>query len=372
MSNMALNDIYQNFSSAAYRSTTDENDGITPSLSVFSVYPDDDSSANQLLGDGHVNTTGYDVMEGLDEGIPFSISFYVRCVLACITLAGNIFNIAIITKYVKHVTPTHIALAFQATANILAGGLPFIQLALTGDKPKSMCGFTLFVMILTYYMNSFSIMLIAAERCILLVSWKWYKQFWTNKKQACLCACACFWCVFVGAVTTLHVDSEIRLKSCFFTQLTGNKLLVYMLTILSYLLASLILIFCYLRILYFLWKHRMTMNSSTSQRQREKKTTRLVAVILTVYIIGTLPVINYRALQEAKSQNWNRGLVIAFRIIWHVSTLLNTFIYVFKAPEFHQVYEKVFCCKMFRRKKVEPPDIQLRAVSVPVGLEPRR
>ena len=266
-------------------STAYNTDNYSTTLSVSSVYPDVESPANQLLVDGHVNSTGYPLATDeevlIEQAAVAIIILCLRCAAGSVIVAGNTFNIAIIVKYVRSVNPTHVAIVFLSIGNMLIGGIPFVDVVILAAKIKSKCQIIVFVKELAYSVNVFSIVVIATERCFLIASWKWYKRVWTNEKQVCLCACVMFWSLLVVAVSAFNIESNMRQGSCFVTRTKGNQFVIYVVTILTYIMASAVIVISYFRIIHFLWKHRnsvASLNLSTNQKVGQRKTTSVVGV----------------------------------------------------------------------------------------------
>ena len=60
------------------------------------------------------------------------------------------------------------------------------------------------------------------------------------------------------------------------------------------------------------------------------------------------------------------------RLIWYTTTLIDTFIYAWKVPEFQKGYRKILCClRRVSTIQVAPrSNVQSRGIDLP--LEPRR
>ena len=156
-----------------------------------------------------------------------------------------------------------------------------------------------------------------------------------------------------------------------------DKIVVYALCISTYSLLTCALAFCYFRICVFLWKHRKALVSnqnSSSQKnfQKEKKTTVIIAIILTVYLTGTLPLFIYFLMAGNNPKLVSLEVYEFLRCLWCVTSLVHIPIYAWKVPEFQKGYRKILCClRKVRTIQVAPrSNVQPCVMNFP--LEPRR
>ena len=156
-----------------------------------------------------------------------------------------------------------------------------------------------------------------------------------------------------------------------------EKTVVYALSISTYALITCALAFCYLRMCIFLYRHRRALvsnqNSSNQKNfQKEKKTTALIAIILTVYLTGTLPPFIYVLITGNNPKFLNLELWEFLRFLWYATSLVDVPIYVWKVPEFQEGYRKILCCpRKVRTIQVVPWSCEHPCV-VNLPLEPRR
>ena len=155
------------------------------------------------------------------------------------------------------------------------------------------------------------------------------------------------------------------------------KTIVYVLVVPPYTLATCTIAYCYLKIYFFIWKQRKTLvssqnNSNQQNFQKEKKTTVLIAIILTVYLAGTLPNLVYSMLAIKNPKIIKPVLLAIFRLLLYVTTLIDTIIYAWKVPEFQKGFHKILCClRKSRIIHVAPlPNVEPPGNNLP--LEPRR
>ena len=327
-------------------------------------------------------TTGYH--QATDEITSSEISSLVftllvtRSILSPFILTCNGLTLIVVMKYIKKITPTHVVIAFHAFAGLLVGVIPLSHLAayLAGISARSKYIFRIMVwgIRVARYLNVSAIMLIAVERFFLLTSWKMYRKYLTVKRQVVLCAVFGIYCFLLGTIFNLLVDFE--LKNGTFVPVYEEKAAVWALLVPSSVIPSCILMYCYLKIVVFLWKQRKTLAITQnclnqSNFQKEKKTTVLIAIVVTVYLVGTLPVFLYVMIITENPKTMNAELLEFMRLIWCVTALVDFFLYAWKVPSFQKGYWKILCLGKSRVIQVAPwSSVQPFRSSLP--LEPRR
>ena len=185
------------------------------------------------------------------------------------------------------------------------------------------------------------------------------------------------WILSLFILTCNGLTIIVVMKYISYKEILEKRSILYALFLPIYAFKTCILGFCYLKIYLFLWKKRKTLassqNSSNQQNfQKEKKTTVIIAIILTVYIVGTLPNYSYAIMIQKDPKLLNVEMWEFLKLVWYFTTLIDTFIYAWKVPEFQVGYRKILCC--LRRSwtiQVAPqPNVQHHRMNIP--LEPRR
>ena len=219
-----------------------------------------------------------------------------------------------------------------------------------------------------------AMLLIALERH-LVISRQFHRKHLTVRRQVGLSMAFFVYFLLLVTITTLLSDSEVKNGVLVIT--FEHKAVLDALSILTYTVLTLTVVFCYIYILKFLWKKRRTLvssqNSSNQQNsQKEKKTRVLIVKILTLYLVGTLPTFVYGVLVGNNPKYLNLELLEFSRLLWYATTLVDIFICAWKVPEFQEGYRKiVFCPRKPRIIQVAPmSNIQPCGSSHP--LEPRR
>ena len=144
------------------------------------------------------------------------------------------------------------------------------------------------------------------------------------------------------------------------------------------------LIISYMRIVYFLLKERRSVGTSTGQNQNQfnlmKRTTVLVTLVVTIYIVTTAPAAIYILLLTVSGNDITRSQVHVFGIlslIYYCNSIINPVIYASRIPVFKEAYSKIVR-RVFKIGKNQTDVLHVREVnqlesrSSSIPLEPRR
>ena len=256
-------------------------------------------------------------------------------ILSPYILTCNGLTIIVVVKYIKKITLTHVVIAFLAFAGLFVGIVPILNLTfyLIGDsaQSKDINDLNTWVTIAARTLSISAIVLIAVERCFLVTSLQLYQKYLTVRRQFGLCIVFCILSFLFATIFTLMTDSELKLGNSYQVLLGKRAMfLAYVLILPIYTLCTCILGFCYLKIHLFLWKHRKTVASSQISSnpqnfQKEKKTTFLIAIILTIYLFGTLPNLAYAMMIQRNLKLLNLKVWEFLRLVWYFTTLIDTF-----------------------------------------------
>ena len=283
-------------------------------------------------------------------------------------------TIIVVMKYINSLTPAHVTITFLALAGLFVGLVPVLSLTfyLVGDSAHSkyIYGLNTWVTGAARILGTYAVLLIAVERCFLVTSLQLYQKYWTVRRQVALCTSFCVLCLLLATIYTLQADYELGYGAL---KPQSEQSIINIFFIPSYALITFGLAFCYLKIHLFLWKTRKRLassqNSSNQQNfQKERKTTVLIAIILTVYLFGTLPTVTYTMIIQRYPKMWNFELWEFLRVVWCVTALVDTFIYAWKVPEFRNGYCKLLCCSRgFCKHQVAPePYVQHSENNLPL------
>ena len=266
-------------------------------------------------------------------------------------LTGNSLTIVVIARYIKKVTPTDVSIAFLAVAGLSVGVVDFLTpvMQLIGHSAHSeyVYGLISWVNMVAMGLNISAIFLIAFERCCLVTSSELHQKYLTVKRQVGLCVGFSVYFLVSATILTLMLDYEFRYGVL--VPKFEQKTVVYVINTTPYTLISCSIAYCSLKIDLFVWKHRKALiagqNSSNGKNfQKEKETTRLIAIILTVYLFGTLPTSAYGLMTGNNPEFMKPELWALFRLLWCATSLADILIYVLKVPEFTEGYRKILRC----------------------------
>ena len=130
------------------------------------------ASTNDEATDNEMTTDEYSAL--------LSALLIFTWILSPFVLTGNGLTIAVVMKYIKTVTPTHVGIVFLSFTGLFVGIIPLLNLTiyLMGDSvnAKYIHNSTVWVSLVARGLNICAILLIAFERCFLVTSWKLYKK----------------------------------------------------------------------------------------------------------------------------------------------------------------------------------------------------
>ena len=232
------------------------------------------------------------------------------------------------------------------------------------------------VTLLAVGLNISAMMLIALERFILVASWKFHRKHVTLRRQVGLCmAFSVYFLLFATTQVMLLIDSEFKHGVLLIR--SKHTAVSTALFVPTYTLITFTLVCCYLQICFFIWKQRKTLvlrqnSSNQGDFQKEKKTTVLITIILTVYLAGTLPPFVYAMLTENNPKYLAIDLLELFRLLWCATTLVDIFICAWKVPQFQEGYCKILCGLLKSRSIQVVPQPHVHSSRNSLPLEPRR
>ena len=305
--------------------------------------------------------------------------------LSPFVVIANGLIIVIVMKYVKKVTATHVVIAFLSLSGFFVGTIVHplnVILYFTGNSLNfnHLCNFLTWIKYVAVGLNFCAILLIAFERCLLVTSFKLHHKFLTVRRQVYMCIGSCASLVVSATIYTFNLDSVLRFGDCYvilkISQLNStSRLIVYTTIMTPFAVLTFCLTYCYVRICHFVWKHGRALHSnqnSSNQNnfQKEKKTTFIIAIILTMFFVGKGPAFIYTLMTMNKIIAWKIESFESVCLLWYITALTDSFIYAFKIPEFQEGYRKILCCFQKTRKIKVAPLPQPGRNHTP--LEPRR
>ena len=320
-------------------------------------------------------------------GLPFYICI-VTCCLSPWILLVNGLTVVIAIRYVTRVTPTHVAVAYLAAVDFLVGMTPWFQLTtyLTqGNKQWGYwCIFSNWLENVSVVMNLNAVMLIAIERYFLITKWNRHPRNYSAKKHGMVTGISTLLIILTLILIIIVGEVNPIFGRCHLV-FNKKKTIVRLMRGLCYVVISLLLIVSYVRIVFFLWKQRRAaMVRIQTHLNRSRRTTVLVTLVVTIYIVTTVPgAIYLLVLSTVHGDNITKSQVNILGIlflIYYCNSIVNPIIYAFRIPDFKKAYCKIFdiICKT-ERNRVDVMNTpgnnmdELRGpVRINVPLEPRR
>ena len=320
----------------------------------------------------------------------FGLSFYIRivaCGLSPCILLGNGMTVVTATRFVTRVTPTHVAITYLAVVDFMIGLTPWFHLTtyLTqGYKHwKNWCTFTAWVDCFLVTQNTTAIMLVAVERCFCITKWNWYRNKYTVVKQKLVSGASCLLYLLTSTIYIILGGVDPKYGNCYF-KFINNWQISYMYTLIFVVLFS-VFILCYKRIIHFLWKGRKSVaevgiQTISSHHSRMTRTTSLMALIVTIYTLTTVPISIYFVTLSENVTKKQVEILNIFIFVYYCNGIVNPIIYAFRIPEFKRAYRKILdrICKT-KKNRVDVMNTRGNKMNRPHGsrrinvpLEPRR
>ena len=321
----------------------------------------------------------FDNNTNISNNIAFS---FVLCVLKCVLslpiITGNGVILFIIIRHAKK-TPSHVSVGFLACADLLAGLTPwfFLLIYLRDElaQQKVFCTFTVWLEAVTIALDSIAVFIIACERCLLITNWRLHRKWLSVRKQIYISLLGTFGALICPTASSLAGDVLPMYGNCYWA-LISEKLVPYILLIPTYTIFSTALICCNLRIVHFVWKHklRLVANQNSVNKKdfgKEKKTTTIQAFIVSYYILSTLPLMVQSCVIPDFPSRWQVALFDTWLFIWYLTALVNPLIYACRVPELQEEFRKICAhvtCK--RRRNLVAPSHGIYTINQ--SIQPRR
>ena len=286
-------------------------------------------------------------------------------------LLSNGLTVVIVTKYVKKVTPTHVAVTYLAITDFMVGITPWFYLTsnLTQSYWKhwrNWCTFAVWFDYVSSALSTVAVMFVAVERCFLITKWVLYQKHYTVRKQNIISGVSASF-VSEGVTADIAFTSvNPVLGKCYFDLITTRNVFGFILELI-FSIIPFILILSYVRIIYFLWKQRRLVAARQqiqNQPTRERKTTILMALIVSIYLSTTVPAWIYPITLSEYVTIHQVGTLDIFICIFYCNTLVNPTLYASRIPVFKETYGKIFSrIPWFGRNRIDRMN---------ASLEPRR
>ena len=318
----------------------------------------------------------------------FGLSFYI-CILKCCLspwiLHGNGLTVVIATRFVTKVTPTHVAVGYLALIDFMIGMTPWFHLItyLTqGYKHwRNWCTFTAWVDCFLVTQNTTAIMLVAVERCFCITKWKWYSNKYTVARQKLISGASCLFLLLMSIIYIILGEVDPKYGNCYFDLIKNRKLVNYKF-LPTFVVVFSVFSLCYGKIIHFLCIDKRSAMQRNHQ-SRMKRTTSLIALVVTIYTLTTVPTIIYITILSEDVTRIQVQILNILIFVYYCNSIVNPIIYTFRIPEFKKAYCKILdrICNR-RRNEVSVINPSGNNMNIPhesrrilvslVPLEPRR
>ena len=300
-----------------------------------------------------------------------SIALYftlTKCAISPIIIIGNAFTVVIVTRSVTMMLPSYTLIAALATYDFVIGLLPWLQLTLLLMAQnmiwEKMCLFFMLLDAFSTGLDAICIIIIATERFIFITKFSVYNKYVTRKRVKYLVTVVSLVILLAGSVYMYLRELDTRYGICYW-QLMSNKRFTRFGMLPIFVVNTVLLFVLYMKIIWFIWKKRQAVVGITSHHhiitsswhhhgnhpdsyKLQKKTTRMMAVILGIYLVTVIPLSIYVLfLPDNNVSPWQLVLLDSGVLIWYCNAAVNPFVYARKSPEFKNAYSKIFakCCK---------------------------
>ena len=311
----------------------------------------------------------------------FGVIFYIivmKCCLSVVIFLVNGVPLYILKRYIKHINAVHLTIAYLASADIFLGLDPWLRLVLIFMKnlnwQKTFCVFALRSNAFSQHWKIQAIMLIAAERYLLVARSNFHHKHVTPAKFKYVFVAGVTFTLVAMIISSFTQNTTPKPGECFGT-VPGKKIRLFFSSI--YWIYTLIIIFSYVKIIILIWKKRkaQTDRFKVQHTKKEKKTTILTMIVISLFLVTTAPRIMYvMSLPENPTKGqYQFGKLLS--LLWFCNSIVNPLIYTCKVPAFKEAYAKIFG-RFFqntsRNRVGEQINVQEFRSNMNVHVEPRR
>ena len=289
-----------------------------------------------------------------------ALSFnFAKCSISPIILVGNGLTVAIVTKSATMKLPSYVLIASLATFDFLVGLVPWLQLVLLlSEKTLYWNHLCMVVMLMEAYTSGLDvvcIIFIAIERFIFVTKFNIYNKYIMRNRVKRFMVGLSVILLILGVVYLIMRKIETRYGICYWQLMTDKKLTKFFLAP-WFVINTVLLFLLYVKIISFVWKRRQVVVRTISHApghghpdnyKLQKKTTRMMAIVLGIYLITDMPLGLYILIMPEDISPWQLILLDTGTLILYSNAAINPFVYARKSPEFRTAYRKMFgkCCK---------------------------
>lgn len=316
---------------------------------LFSTSPPEDLATEMPLNSSR-NATAPDF-----DMISNAILTFIYFVVCIIGLTGNTLVIYVILRYAKMKTITNIYILNLAIADeLFMLGLPFLamQVALVHwPFGKAICRIVMTVDGINQFTSIFCLTVMSIDRYMAVVhpikSAKWRKPSTAKIVNGAV------WIISLLVIMPIMIYTGIQVRhgrsSCTIIW-PGNSsawytaFIIYTFT-LGFLVPLTVICLCYLLIIIKVKSSGIRVGSS-KRKKSEKKVTRMVSIVVTVFIICWLPFYFFNVIAVSISISPTpvlKGMYDFVVILTYANSCANPILYAFLSDNFRKSFQNVLC-----------------------------
>ncbi|XP_032897040.1 somatostatin receptor type 5-like [Amblyraja radiata] len=325
----------------------------TPKISADPLWDQSVEQANKTyFVNEYGNWTGSGLFMTSVSTIVLPVVYFIVCAIG---LSGNTLVIYVIVRYAKMKTVTNIYILNLAVADeLFMLGLPFIvaQNALSYWPFGSiMCRLVLTIDGINQFTSIFCLTVMSVDRYLAVVhpirSTKW------RRPQIAKIINAAVWAISIVVVLPIIIysDLQIHMNTCNLDwpepKAAWSVAFIIYTTVLGFFAPLLVICLCYVMIIIKV-KSSGVRVGSTKRRKCEKKATRMVVIIVAVFVICWLPfyILNIiNIITTLPEDPLCMGIYFSMVILSYANSCANPILYCFLSDNFKKSFQKVLCSR---------------------------
>ncbi|XP_058477119.1 somatostatin receptor type 2 [Solea solea] len=285
------------------------------------------------------------------SSVVITFIYFMVCAMG---LCGNTLVIYVILRYAKMKTVTNIYILNLAVADVLCMmSLPFIalQLALVHwPFGEALCRLIMSVDSLNQFTSIFCLMLMSIDRYLAVVhpirSTKW------RKPRVAKLINLMVWGVSMLVILPTMIFSGLnKLPVCGIVwpepQNVYNTAFIFYTFFIGFFLPLFVICMCYLLIIVKVKSSGMRVGS-TKRKRSERKVTRMVSIVVAVFVLCWLPFYIFNLTSVTSSISPTSAVKSAFDfvvVLGYANSCANPILYAFLSDNFKKSFQNVLCLK---------------------------
>ncbi|XP_031429586.1 somatostatin receptor type 5-like [Clupea harengus] len=319
-----------------------------PDLPMFQALFNDTLNGSCLFNDTGCNGTTPANPQGPISGVLIPLIYIVVCIIG---LGGNTLVIHIVLHYSKTESVTNIYILNLAIADeLFMLGLPF--LAVQGAMHSwpfgsLMCRLVMTVDAINQFTSIFCLTVMSVDRYLAVVhpirSSKW------RRPQVAKVVNATVWLLSFTVVLPVVVFAGVHHGHCNIIwpqpESVWRAAFIIFTSIVGFFLPLLVICLCYLLIVFKIRSSGKKVHAtSTKRRKSERKVTRMVVIVVAVFVLCWLPFYALNILNlMVQLPDEPKGLYYFVVVLLYTNSCANPIIYGFMSDNFKRGFRKALC-----------------------------